>query len=142
MLIHQNMISWIQNISMIKSKPLSNSCNWSQLSGFLKNSINQRQAYRTEDELQVLKLPPSSLLIKWMDASCSKNNETVRIHCNGVQSSRQHGLKEFCLWSVTAGLNKETLTSYYSRGKGRDLIYHPHLNAYHSEISGHWTAVV
>ncbi len=49
------------------------------------------------EELQVLKLSPDSLFIKRMDASCSKNNETVRIRCNGVQSSRQHGLKDFCL---------------------------------------------
>lgn len=67
------------------------------------------------EELQVLKLSPDSLFIKQMDVSCSKNNETVRIHCNGAQSSRRHGLKDFCLLSVTAGLNKETLTSYYSR---------------------------
>ncbi len=85
---------------MNKSKPLSNNCNLSQLSGFLKNLIDQRQDYRTElkmnnaatssvEELQVLKLSPDSLSIKRMDASCSNNNETVRIHCNCVQSSRQ-----------------------------------------------------
>lgn len=80
-LIHQDMIAWIQNISMNKSKPLSNKCNLSQLSGFLKNLIDQRQDYRTElkmnnaatssvEELQVLKWSPILyLLSEWILAA-------------------------------------------------------------------------
>lgn len=40
------------------------------------------------EKLRVLKLSSDSFFIKRMDASYSKNNETVRIHRNGAQRSR------------------------------------------------------